>query len=209
MVFSVAEASSCKQCHSFIIADDVIKTAKKYKHVREKTNNNDSPEIDLWLKRCGLGGGYSYCQAYVNSMYKETFESHLLKSPLPMTAGVANFAQICSKRPFEFKIISTKKLNWGVEKAEVGDIASWKHGSANFNGFGYMGHAGLVISSDAKKNIYTIEGNTKAGNGGDQSGTVKGDMRYGHEGVYERVRKINLESNFPIVYFIRLQKREF
>lgn len=203
--FTLAE--TCNTCHAIDVGNEVIINAEKYLYVREKTNSNDTPEINTWLKNCGLGKGYSYCQAFVASMYKITYNSVNQKSPWPMTAGVAKFAEYCNKRPFEFKVISTKKLNWGIDKIESGDVISWKHGNSIFNGFNYQGHAGLGIKN-IKSNIYTIEANTKAGPGGDQSGTVKGDMRYGHEGVYKRVRTLGLNSNFPIMFIIKPIKRE-
>jgi hypothetical protein len=204
--------ATCFDCHArdmVNINEEVVLTANKYLYVREATNNNDAPEIDKWLKVCGLGSGYSYCAAFTVSMYKETFEKFNLKSPLPRTAGVAKFAEYTIKRPFEFKVISTKKMNWGIDKPQVGDLVSWKRGSSIFNGFGYMGHQGITISPLPNMRVKAIEGNTKAGEGGDQSGTVKGDMKYGHEGVYVRERGLGLNSKFPIVYFIRLQKVQY
>jgi hypothetical protein len=208
---SILIASDCSECHKrekIKVNEEVITTAKHYLYVREKTNNNDAPEIDAWLKYVKSGKGNPYCAAYVVSMYRETYESYLLTSPLPRTALASNIADYASKHPFEFKLISTKKINWGVDKPNVGDIINWKHGSSTFTGFGYKGHTGLTRYADAKMNVYTIEGNTKAGNGGDQSGTTKGDMTYGHEGVYERVRTLGLQSNFPIMVFIRITKNE-
>lgn len=198
-------------CHAeeVKVNEKVIDTAREYLHVREAKNNNDHPEITKWLKYTGLGGGYPYCQAFVVWTYHETFEDIGHKSPLPRTARVAHFAEYSTKNPLTFKVISTKKIRWGIDTPEIGDIASWKHGSSTFTGFGYAGHTGFVVSVDKNLNIYTIEGNTKAGEGGDQSGTIKGDMTYGHEGVYERKRRININSKFPIMYFIRLQKREY
>jgi len=190
------------------INEKVIGFAEKYLYVREATNNNDAPEIDRWLKQCGLGGGYPYCQAFVANMYKDTFDKYNMKSPFPMSAGVAKFADYCNQRPLTFKLISTKKMTWGVDKPEIGDVASWKHGSSAFTGFNYKGHAGLVISTDDKF-VYTIEANTKGVNGGDQSGTVLGDMTYGHEGVYKRKRTLGLTTDFPIMFFIRLNQRTF
>jgi len=126
-----------------------------------------------------------------------------------MYAGVAKFAQFCTNRPLTFKVISTKKMTWGIDKPQIGDVVSWKHGSSAFTGFNYKGHAGFVVSVNDDKTVNTIEANTKPGPGGDQSGSVKGDLRYGMEGVYLRTRSIALDSNFPILYFIRLQKRDF
>ena len=199
--------ANCYNCHAINAGDAVIEHAKTYLYVREKTNNNDAPEINKWLKNCGLGSGYSYCAAFVSSMYKEIYEKQNKKSPWPMSAGVASFAQQCTKKPFEFKIVSTKKLQWGIDSVQPGDVISWKHGSSIFTGFNYLGHKGIGIDNKGSI-IHTIEGNTKAGPGGDQSGTVKGDMKYGHEGVYLRDRQLGLNTNFPIMFIIKPIKKE-
>jgi hypothetical protein len=203
-------ASTCHATEPEInISNEIIAYEKTHLNVREATNNNDNPEIDKWLKFCGLGPGYSYCQAFQAYSFDVVFKSINLKSPYPNYAGVARFAEYCSKRPLTFKVISSKQIKWGIYTPEPGDIASWKHGSSTFSGYNYYGHAGLVRYIDKNLNIYTIEANTKAGNGGDQSGSIKGDMTDGLEGVYERTRTIGLQSNFPIMYFIRLNKRVY
>jgi hypothetical protein len=195
----------CLECHAneFKPNEEVISVAKQYLYVREKSNNNDAPEIDQWLKNCGLGSGYSYCNAYAVSMYKKTYEKHGLKSPYPMYAGVARLDEYCLKNTLKFKVISSKQVLFGIETPLMGDLVSWKHGKAQITGFGYKGHRAINKYYINPETVYTIEANTKAGAGGDQSGTVLGDMKYGKEGVYERVRSINIYSNFPIVFFIR------
>jgi hypothetical protein len=209
---SICLGSICQNCHAseyVNINEEVVTVAKKYLYVREAKNRNDAPEITQWLKYCGVGKGESYCAAYTVSMYKEAFEKNGYKSPLPRYAGVARFAEYSIKHPFDFKVISIKKINWGVETIETGDLLSWKHGSSAFTGFGYKGHQGINELLLPNKNLNTIEGNTKAGAGGDQSGSELGNMKYGHEGVYERTRSFGLKSTFPIMYAIRLNKRVY
>lgn len=197
--------AECGKCHAseFKPQEEVITEAKKYLYVREKTNRNDAPEIDLWLKNCGLGKGYPYCAAFTASMYKNIYKKHNKKSPYPMNASASQTALYCIKNPLKFKVITSKAINWGVSKPLKGDVIIWMRGKAQFTEFGFKGHEGIT-DYVMFKDIYTIEGNTKAGEGGDQSGTVLGDMKYGHEGVYQRKRNININSKFPIVYFIRL-----
>ena len=206
---SISLAENCIDCHAvpFDKNEEVIKLAKSYSYVREKTNRNDASEITLWLKKCWVKPGEPYCQAFYVNMWKELYEKNNLgKSPWPMYAGVARVAEYATKHPFEFEVLSTKKIMWTSIRPKKGSLVSWKHGSSKFTGFGYKGHAGFLIDTDDEGNVYTIEGNTKSGPGGDQSGTVKGDMKYGHEGVYERVRDIDIDSDFPIMYFIRSKK---
>ena len=185
LVPNLVFAESCKDCHTVIIKmnEEVIVTARNYLGVREKTNHNDNTEIDKWLKNCGLGKGYSYCAAYTVYMYKETFEKYKLKSPLPNTAGVARFAEYSIKHPFDFKVISTKKMKWNIDQPQTGDLISWGHGRS-FTSFNYMGHQGITIKPLPKTKVQSIEGNTKASEGGDQSGTKLGDFTGGQEGVY-------------------------
>lgn len=187
---------------------EVIKVAKSYSYVREKTNNNDAPEIDVFLKYARASKGDPWCAAFVTFCYKEAYEKYNRKSPVPRYASVSAITEYATKHPFEFKVISTKAINWNVDHPIIGDMVSWKHGSSVFTGFGYKGHFGLDENYDEARNVYTIEGNTKAGAGGDQSGTVKGNMKYGHEGVYERVRRMDLKSNFPIMFFVRIRNNE-
>ena len=202
--------AGCIDCHGSVIKVNelLIKNAEKYLYVREATNNNDAPEIYTWNKYAKSFSKFDpYCTSFAVYNFHEVFDLYSLKNPVPKTAGVAALAQYASNHPFDFKVISTKKINWGVDNPQIGDIASFKHGTSTFTGWDYKGHTELVRSSDSKKNVFTIGANTKAGNGGDQSGTKKGDFTGGQEGVYYRTRTMGLSGNFPIMYFIRLQKR--
>jgi hypothetical protein len=112
-------------CFALNLETGSIIIAKKYNYVREKTNNNDAPEIDQWLKNCGLGKGNPYCASYIASIKKETYENEGKKSPWPMIGSVSMFANYCNKRPFDFKLISTKKLQWNIDSVQPGDVISW------------------------------------------------------------------------------------
>lgn len=169
----------------FIPSQEVVLVAEQYLDVRERTNHNDNPIITKWLKNCGLGAGNSYCSAAVVSWYKETYEKNNQKSPYPMYASVARFASHCVKNQLNFKVISTKKMQWNIDGPQQGDIVSFKHGSSTFSGFNYKGHMELLAYVNDKK-LDTIGANTKMGEGGDQSGSELGDLTYGLEGVYQR-----------------------
>ena len=52
---------SCNICHAIDIGNEVIKNGEKYLYVREKTNHNDAPEINIWLKRTDIAiGTYTF-----------------------------------------------------------------------------------------------------------------------------------------------------
>jgi uncharacterized protein (TIGR02594 family) len=43
-----------------------MEVAESQLGVKEKTNNNDGPEVEMYLKSGGLGKGYPWCGAFVN-----------------------------------------------------------------------------------------------------------------------------------------------
>ena len=48
-----------------------LKVAEGYTYVREKTNHNDAPEIDRFLKYVGLAPHLSWCLAFDNFCWGE------------------------------------------------------------------------------------------------------------------------------------------
>lgn len=193
------------------VPTEVLSVADSYKHVAEKTNNNDHSDITKFLKYNGLGPGYAWCQAYTNYVYYEAFLRNNTKTPFPKFASCARFAKYCMNQPLTIKTYTSKQVLMGAYTPVPGDIASFKHGPfVTKETFSYNGHVGIVTAFDKKTfTVYTIEGNTKPGPGGDQRGTTKGDTKYGHDGVYVRSRKIGLTTKFPILYFIKPAQTEF
>lgn len=182
-----------------------LEIAQKYTYLREKKNDNREPEITQWLKYCGLGPGYPYCQAFVNNCYKEAFEELGKKSPLSRSASVAAFAKWSLNNPLLVKSIPAKMVAMGY-KVEPGAIISWKHGTALMKeSFSYNGHAGMLKIQKGNNLFITIEGNTKPSNQGDQTGRTIGDTKYGNDGVYSRERSLGAGSKFPILYFIEVK----
>lgn len=182
----------------------VIYKAQSYLNVRELKNDNRSIEIDKFHKYYGLPYGNPWCMMFVGYSYYEAFLQHNMKSPIPKIARVSTFSQYALKRPLEFKVISSKKILLNTDKLVEGDIISFKHGKlSNVDNFDWNGHVALGIKQ-TNKTFLTIEGNTKYGNVGDQTGRTIGNLSGGLDGVYMRERTISLNSNFPIVYIIRL-----
>jgi len=198
----------CLECHAQVvnIPSEAVKVAKKYTYVREKKNDNRGPEIDSWHKRFGIPYGNPYCAMFALSSYMEVYESVLLSSPLPKYARVATFTKWATNNPLTVKTITPKQILLGIDKPKAGDIICWMHGNSKSAGsFDWNGHMGIEQSWNGKENL-TVEGNTKPGPGGDQTGRTKGDLKYGLDGVYERKRGLGIGTNFPILYFVRLQK---
>ena len=136
--------------------------------VREKTGNNDGPEVEKFLKSVGLGKGYSWCMAFVFWAHNKTAED--LKIPLltPKTAGVLE----CLRRAKKY-VITGAPL--------PGDQFIMDFGGGH-------GHTG-VVTLTKDKYIYTVEGNTAA------DPSYKGEDREGN-GVFERNRPISSITAF-------------
>ena len=193
------------------INEKALDIAKSYNYVRELNNDNRSPEIDKWHKTFGLPYGNPYCAMFTLNSYIEAFEGCHMKTPLPKIARVSTFSQWSLSHPLIIQTITTKQVIFGAYKPEIGDIISWKHGafSPGKDNFGWNGHMGITNSWDGKK-LFTVEGNTKPSNKGDQTGRVKEDPKLvGNDGVYQRERSLGQGTSFPIVYFHRLKKRIF
>ena len=57
-------------------------------HVREKTDNNDGPDVAKYLNSIGLGEGYSWCQASVYWCFKQAAFELGVPNPVVKTGGV-------------------------------------------------------------------------------------------------------------------------
>ncbi len=99
--------------------------------------SNRGPEVEIYLKSVGLGGGYSWCMAFVYYCVAQT----KLSNPLKKTGGV--LAQWNAKP--ELRKITP----------EPGDIFIMDYGKG-------LGHTGFVEKVMPGGMIQTIEGNTNA-----------------------------------------------
>jgi len=174
-----------------------IKIAQQYSYVKEKTNNNDSPEIDQWLKNVNLGPRQAYCMAYTYSMYLNA--SRLIKKEnltLPHKTGRVAYAWANAKKnPIRYEIITTNEIRLGIKELKPGDMPVWSRSSDETN---FNGHIGLIIYQIDKEKFYTIEANTQPNSTGDQG---EGG------GVYYKTRLTNQKSSsFKLIGFIRIRE---
>lgn len=100
--------------------------------------SNKGPEVEAYLKSIGLGGGYSWCMAFV---YWCVLKASGSSNPLKKTGGV--LAQ-WNARP-ELR----------VKDPMPGDIFIMDYGKG-------LGHTGFVEKILPEGKIQTIEGNTNA-----------------------------------------------
>lgn len=187
----------------------VITKAQGYLDVRETYNNNREPEIDTWLKFAGVGLGNPYCQAFANYCYYLAYQEVNQKFLLSKNPRCATWLQWAMKNPLLVKVIPASKVALGYP-VPPGAVISWKHGRASpTEDYNHNGHAGILIKQRSDGKLDTIEGNTKPSDAGDQTGRTIGDLRYGHDGVYQKVRTLGSGGNFPILAFVVPYKTKF
>jgi hypothetical protein len=146
-----------------------IAAGEEAKKVREvPKNSNRGPQVEAYLKRTGLGGGFAWCCAFVYWCFDEAAKTQAQRNPMVKTAGCLD--------------------HWTRSKA-AGAARIMKHHAVDDPGLiqpgmvfimdygGGTGHTGFV-ESVAGGLLTTIEGNT------DASGTREGG------GVYRLTRKV-------------------
>jgi hypothetical protein len=175
----------------------VVTNAKKYLKLRERTNHNDAPDIDKFMKYVGLnnpaqykstGTGYSWCAGFVLYNYFEACSKLKIDQTLPKTAGVANLWNKTRANPIRYRTIPASQVRLGLIKLQPGDIIIWKHGYSAFT----LGHTGMNEEQLTMTEIFSIEGNT-SGSGLSREGG----------GVFENKRIISATGSMQIVGFIR------
>ena len=127
----------------------VLDTAKSYLYVREKTNHNDAPEIDKFLKYVGLGPQFPYCLAFAEFCWGQ----HYKPSPYPILGGTVRFMEIVKAHPLRYKVYTTEDFAMGRGSGAVGGIGIFFHNSKT-------GHAFILEKPIKLNGLQTIEGNT-------------------------------------------------
>lgn len=170
------------------------KNAHKYLDVRERTGNNDHPDIDRWLAYLGLPKYLSYCAAFSIYQYKEAADELRVKQPWPRYGRVARLWESCKANPLKYRAITADQVRLGSASLQPGDLPVWAHGTIRAGDFN--GHTGLVIKQLSPRSFVSIEGNTSSGN--------KGSQREGN-GVFIRNRDI-APGSFRILGFCRVRQ---
>lgn len=210
LVFNVSAIfAQCIDCHAVTVdvGKEVITNAKKYVGIYEKKNDNRGPEIDKIEKWFGLQGE-PYCLMFSLWNYHEVLDTYKIKNPLPKIARVSSFYKWAQAHPLTTTVISSKALMWGAKDLKGGEIAIFVHGKdINLNS-NWSGHAAVNQYLKKPDGVRTVEGNTKPGDTGDQTGVSK-SLAGGHDGIYERNRRFGLGGSFPIIAFVSLTNREY
>lgn len=176
--------------------DRVIHESAKYLDVRELTNKNDGPEVEKFLLYLGLPKGNPWCAAYVVYCYREAADAYSIKNPLPKYGRVSTIWWYAEENELRYKTIDSEDVLSGAEKLIPADIVIWE--SKNFaKKKNFNGHTGLVLFQKDNNKFKSREGNTTAGDDGDQ--------REGG-GVYDRNRSLAIGTSFAVVGFIRIRE---
>jgi hypothetical protein len=107
-------------------------------NVREKTGNNDGPDVEKYLASVGLGKGNSWCMAFVFWCVNEASKFYGQPNPLVKTAGVL------------YQWQNTKALKQSSPVPGCVFIMDFGKGE---------GHTGFVESVEGDT-VNTLEGNT-------------------------------------------------
>lgn len=156
--------------------DDLLKRAlavasgEEARQVREvPPGSNRGPDVEAYLHSTGLGGGHSWCAAYVYWCFEQAARQLGRANPLFKTAGcLAHWSGAPSK--------GARRINASAAKADPavlqpGMIFIMDHG-------GGLGHTGLIESVTGGI-MTTLEGNSNVG--GSREGI----------GVFRLTRKVN------------------
>lgn len=198
-------------CFADNFEDDILFVASDYLYVREKTNANDHPEIDRWLKYVGLnnqasikqtGQGYSYCMAYVCTMIGDTYKYYGKPTPFYRMAKCSDVWTLSKKNKYKYKTFTAKQVYIGAVKLNQSDVVIYSHNKKSNTSFN--GHTGLVIQQINNNSFKSIEANTVGVSSlVDDREQNKYSKNFG--GVYIKQRKLGIGTTaFPVEGFIRI-----
>lgn len=146
-----------------------VAAGEEAKRVREiPRNSNRGPQVEVYLARTGLGGGFAWCCAFVYWCFDEAAKNAGLANPMVKTAGCIDHWNRAPSRGAR-----------RIRKSEaVNDPALVQPGMVFIMDYGGgAGHTGFVETVTGGL-VTTVEGNT------DASGTREGG------GVYRLTRKL-------------------
>ena len=159
--------------------DLLIPTAQKFVGVKEKTGNNDGPEIEMFQKFVdGVAQGEPYCCAFVQYCVGQVDKQLGTKTVLFKTESCMT---LWDKTPTKARL----------QAPERGCVVIWqfiKDGKPTTSG-----HAGIVTNVTSTNAFDTVEGNTSDGSGINREG----------DGVYARTRLTQGSPTMKVVGFLR------
>lgn len=129
--------------------------------IREKTGNNDGPEVEMFLRSVGLGKGYAWCAAFVKYC--------MLEAGIKSAEKMNGMALSCENKK---NMVFQKGIH--LKEAMPGDVFTLYYAR-----LGRIGHTGFFDKEINSSIFESVEGNTNNQN------SREGD------GVYRRKRSYN------------------
>ena len=164
----------------------VLKIAGGYVNVRENTNHNDAPEIDIFLKYVGLAPSFPYCLAFANFCWGQVAKPN----PYPRVGGTIRFMEIVKAHPLRYRVYIAEDFILRHDEM-TGGIGIFFHNS-------HSGHAVLFDKQLDLHTFSTIEGNTvgvATKDAAEQRGEGKTAKK---QGVYRRVRSNRSDASMQL-----------
>jgi hypothetical protein len=127
--------------------------------VRELTNHNDGPEVEMYLRTCGLGRGYAWCAAFVKWCYIQCGIDH---------RSITAWAATCINRNH---IIYTQG-RYNAEPQPGDNITFWDYY------YKRVCHTGLYHRRINDTFYESVEGNTNEGGSSEGDGVYKKKRSY-------------------------------
>lgn len=152
----------------------LIETANKWIGVKEATNHNDGPEVEMFQKAVdGKAQGESWCMAFVQFCLQqvesvENIRTNMFSSEHCLTVWNKTHKDMHRTEP------------------QPGYVVIWQHGDTT------NGHTGIVTEIVDETHFGTVEGNTADGSGVIRDG----------DGVYHRTRSVAGAGSMKVVGFI-------
>ncbi|MVM33605.1 CHAP domain-containing protein [Spirosoma sp. HMF4905] len=120
--------------------------------------SNRGPQVDLYLKTCGLSPGYPWCSAWVYWCFQQASRQLGIKNPCPKSAGVLNMWALAGYKESGLKRLTSLQVEDEPELVKPGMQFLMKFSAT-------AGHTGLVESVGKGGLLTTIEGNTAQNTG--------------------------------------------
>jgi hypothetical protein len=147
--------------------------------IREATNNNDGPMVEMIQETIGGHENESWCMSFVQTMIAYAALKCGLESPIVASEGCLD---VWNRTPISQRVKFVPL---------PGAIVIWRHGISS------KGHTGLILASDGHI-FQAVEGNTTSGSN-DPNGPVE---REGG-GVYFTSRSHKGNGDMHIVGFLK------
>lgn len=161
----------------------MIEAAKVCVGIREKTNNNDGPMVELIQKTIGDASNEAWCMAFVQTCVAYAELKTGVKSPLKVS-------EHCMTTWHNTPVDQRVKYH-----PLPGAIVIWRHGN------GSSGHTGIILGAD-RDTFLAVEGNTTSGKAGDKIIREGGGV-YFTERSMQGFPEIKTKSEMILIGFLK------